>query len=55
MIEPESYGNKGDPISFLRFRSAFIRLAAELQKPRYTWKAAFERRISPTLQKSLAL
>ena len=55
MSDPESYGNKLNNISYLRFRNAFCRLAAELQKPRAIWKTAFERRISPTLQKALAL
>ncbi|RKF58572.1 hypothetical protein GcM3_181023, partial [Golovinomyces cichoracearum] len=55
MKDPESYGNKYNDISYIRFRNAFFRLSAELQKPRTEWQSAFERRISPTLQKALAL
>ncbi|POS85196.1 hypothetical protein EPUL_003123, partial [Erysiphe pulchra] len=55
VIDPESYGNKINDVSYLRFRNAFCRLAAELQKPRSEWKSAFERRISPIFQKALAL
>ncbi|RKF75617.1 hypothetical protein GcM3_083029 [Golovinomyces cichoracearum] len=54
MTYPESYGCKKDRISYVHFRSCFTRLAAELDHPRKGWKSAFERRISPTFQKSLA-
>ncbi|RKF78610.1 hypothetical protein GcM3_062031 [Golovinomyces cichoracearum] len=55
MTYPESYGCKGDQISYVRLRNCFTRLAAELGHPRKGWKSAFERRIFPTLQKSLVL
>ncbi|RKF71194.1 hypothetical protein GcM3_106035, partial [Golovinomyces cichoracearum] len=55
MIYPESYGCKGDQISYVRFRNCFTSLVAELDHPRKGLKSAFERRISPTFQKLLAL
>ncbi|RKF81333.1 hypothetical protein GcM1_184020 [Golovinomyces cichoracearum] len=55
MTDPESYGNKCNDISYIRLCNTFFHLGAELQKPRSEWKSAFERRISPTLQKASAL
>lgn len=55
MMDSETYGKKEDQVSYLHFRSTFIRLAAKLWKHRYSRKSAFELRISPTLQKSFAL
>lgn len=52
MIDPESYGNKYNAVSYIRFGNAFFRPAAELQKPRSEWKLEFEHRISPTFQKA---
>ncbi|RKF81804.1 hypothetical protein GcC1_021023b [Golovinomyces cichoracearum] len=34
MMDPESYGNKCNDISYIKFRNAFCRLGVELQKPR---------------------
>ena len=55
LVFPETYGSKNDKISYVRFRNCFTRLAAKLKRPRYEWKDAFERHVSPTLSKALAL
>lgn len=55
LMDSESYGKRNDLVSFLRLRNAFTCLAVELNQPRDSCKASFERRISPVLQKSLAL
>lgn len=52
MIQPSSY--ESDRVDYAHFQNAFVRLSAELQKPAATWKAEFHRRLTPSLQKSLA-
>lgn len=45
---------KAEKVDFQLFKNAFVRLGAELRKPKDEWKEAFERRLTATLQKALA-
>lgn len=52
MMEPKTYG--AEKSDYHAFKTAFVRLAAELRLLAADWKDAFERRLSPYLQRALA-
>lgn len=57
MLDPETYWPKDaekKAVDYQKFRNTFVRLAAQLQKPKDQWKDEFERRLTPTLTKALA-
>lgn len=53
MMDPKTY--HATRVEYQTFKNTFMRLATEVRLPRAAWKDEFERRLSPTLQKALAV